>query len=838
MTHPTDMSPNEIHTEPPKKGGRNSSLFILRLLPLLGAMSTVFVFMSATERIFLFDRFLMPFLVFVSWGYFTILYNIRKNSRALSVITVVSTAAVPLMLLLRFSVITQAISDFNEKFRSVFYDNVTLYTDVPPSYENTALAIIAVFITSICVYSFAQRIYLSLIVLVTAPLTLYVLFYGLVPDRAAFIGLMVFWCAAVGAKNTENSQRNYDRTSNTSLAALLMLISCIIGMSFTSLAGRSKKADEIRNNFLDCYSSFTWDKFFDDMGSSLLPTEEHRLTHDGKLGNVEEILFDGKTMLEITIPEDARTVYLKGFTGGEYNGSNWSENEFVPEMQTNITSDEFFPMRVLHEYPRYRDLEAEYMVVRNTSITPRSRYFPANAAGLIESDGMRRRYWGYFPDAAWQSYVIKNSPIQDLPPEMQSDELTLRNAAYEHYTEVPPTFTYSSTFFRGYDGDSMLDELSYIRRHLAELCDYTLLSGKKPFGKDFAQWFLEENRKGSCTHFATAAVLLCRSRGIPARYCEGFIITPDDTKDIEPEDGYISLAVPDHRAHAWAEIYVDGFGWMVFETTPGYGNILFSDEPDEAFEEPEETDISEVTSVTTEELQFEEELNATESKPVTSEEEAWAETETTEDTGAEISESDTDTDTSTETEEPRGEASETETTPSGGNAEAPDDGSRTMPAPSAPEEPHTPFTETKAFAVIMKILLIIAVIAVAVLAVIASRALIISRRIRMMNDSPEAAAVKIYRRLARLAKMSKIHLTDVNDETYRTLPDSFDRAQAKIIIDTALRARFDKGITPQDAVSSAVAYDKLLDGYFMDKSLLRRILKAVFLEYTITSTHS
>ena len=174
---------------------------------------------------------------------------------------------------------------------------------------------------------------------------------------------MVFWCAAVGAKNTENSQRNYDRTSNTSLAALLMLISCIIGMSFTSLAGRSKKADEIRNNFLDYYSSFTWDKFFDDMGSSLLPTEEHRLTHDGKLGNVEEILFDGKTMLEITIPEDARTVYLKGFTGGEYNGSNWSENEFVPEMQTNITSDEFFPMRVLHEYPRYRDLEAEYMVV-------------------------------------------------------------------------------------------------------------------------------------------------------------------------------------------------------------------------------------------------------------------------------------------------------------------------------------------------------------------------------------------------------------------------------------------------------------------------------------------
>lgn len=69
-------------------------------------------------------------------------------------------------------------------------------------------------------------------------------------------------------------------------------------------------------------------------------------------------------------------------------------------------------------------------------------------------------------------------------------------------------------------------------------------------------------------HFATAAVLLMRMYGIPARYATGFAIP---AADFDWQDGAGWLAnVEDSRSHAWAEIYTDYYGWIPFETTPSY----------------------------------------------------------------------------------------------------------------------------------------------------------------------------------------------------------------------------------------------------------------------------
>ena len=48
---------------------------------------------------------------------------------------------------------------------------------------------------------------------------------------------------------------------------------------------------------------------------------------------------------------------------------------------------------------------------------------------------------------------------------------------------------------------------------------------------DFATAFLQETHQGYSVHFATAAALMLRYYGIPARYVEGYLITPDDVKD-------------------------------------------------------------------------------------------------------------------------------------------------------------------------------------------------------------------------------------------------------------------------------------------------------------------
>ena len=59
--------------------------------------------------------------------------------------------------------------------------------------------------------------------------------------------------------------------------------------------------------------------------------------------------------------------------------------------------------------------------------------------------------------------------------------------------------------------------------------------------------------------------------GDPARYVEGYLITPEDVK---ANDGRRPYILDETHAHAWVEYYQDGVGWLPFETTPSYLNVM------------------------------------------------------------------------------------------------------------------------------------------------------------------------------------------------------------------------------------------------------------------------
>ena len=99
----------------------------------------------------------------------------------------------------------------------------------------------------------------------------------------------------------------------------------------------------------------------------------------------------------------------------------------------------------------------------------------------------------------------------------------------------------------------------------------TLAPGKDaPRHGTIVNFFLLENQKGYCVHYATAGTILARHLGIPARYCEGYLVGEDilDSASVD-SDGY-TVELKDRQAHAWCEFYVDGYGWVPFEMTPGY----------------------------------------------------------------------------------------------------------------------------------------------------------------------------------------------------------------------------------------------------------------------------
>lgn len=98
--------------------------------------------------------------------------------------------------------------------------------------------------------------------------------------------------------------------------------------------------------------------------------------------------------------------------------------------------------------------------------------------------------------------------------------------------------------------------------------EYTLSPGKTPSDEDFVQYFLTNNKKGYCRHFASSAVLLLRAAGIPARYAEGFKFDTSKLTNIG------SIEMLDSDAHAWVEVYYSGTGWTALDFTPSsaFGN--------------------------------------------------------------------------------------------------------------------------------------------------------------------------------------------------------------------------------------------------------------------------
>ena len=96
---------------------------------------------------------------------------------------------------------------------------------------------------------------------------------------------------------------------------------------------------------------------------------------------------------------------------------------------------------------------------------------------------------------------------------------------------------------------------NYLRRNYR----YNLNVQEPPDGVDFIAWFLIGERQGYCTYFASAMTMLCRIAGLPARYVTGYVALPND--------GGVTVVRGEH-AHAWTEVYLNGFGWLAFDPTP------------------------------------------------------------------------------------------------------------------------------------------------------------------------------------------------------------------------------------------------------------------------------
>lgn len=150
----------------------------------------------------------------------------------------------------------------------------------------------------------------------------------------------------------------------------------------------------------------------------------------------------------------------------------------------------------------------------------------------------------------------------ELSPEMQPFYMTDEDIPYSYWQTVA----------------------KLVAKEVSQSGTYTTEPGAQPRNRDFVEYFLKESNKGYCTHFASATAAMLRALGVPARYVEGYIVGEASFGN----DGWAEVSA--NKAHAWAEIWAPGIGWVPVESTPaGAAVSQISNYEDEASANSEQT---------------------------------------------------------------------------------------------------------------------------------------------------------------------------------------------------------------------------------------------------------
>lgn len=103
-------------------------------------------------------------------------------------------------------------------------------------------------------------------------------------------------------------------------------------------------------------------------------------------------------------------------------------------------------------------------------------------------------------------------------------------------------------------------QLLHLQDHLRTAFAYSLATAN-PRNLDPMENFLFEEKRGHCEYFATAGALMARALGLPSRVAYGWAGgTWYDSAGL-----FVFRA---NEAHAWTEIWLANFGWVLMDPTP------------------------------------------------------------------------------------------------------------------------------------------------------------------------------------------------------------------------------------------------------------------------------
>jgi transglutaminase-like putative cysteine protease len=263
-------------------------------------------------------------------------------------------------------------------------------------------------------------------------------------------------------------------------------------------------------------------------------------------GDISELSVSGKVAFRVRFNGDAppaRERYWRGPVLHDFDGRTWRRGQalFMPQAVT--------PSGRSYEYRLTLEPHQQRWVFALDAVTgwPAERTLRTADLQLVTA----RR----FPVSTLTSFELTSSTSyrveRPLPIAMMKSDLRLpagRN---------PRTIALARALRGRAGGDR-----EFIHQVLAMFREeeyyYTLEPPR--LERDSVDDFLFNTRRGFCEHFASAFTVLARAAGIPARIVAGY-----QGGEFNPMGGYYIVRQSD--AHAWAEVWLEGAGWMRVDPT-------------------------------------------------------------------------------------------------------------------------------------------------------------------------------------------------------------------------------------------------------------------------------
>ena len=414
-----------------------------------------------------------------------------------------------------------------------------------------------------------------IVLLLTLPPLLPGLLADLYPDWLPFMALAVCWCAmlltSLCRRAAPSGRGKLTLTLLPAVALVLTLITALFPREgYTRPAWARKAEDDLRNltsHLTDYFSR--WDGPFKSTVTYVGAAEEADLAHAGPLN------YSGRTVLRVTSDYDG-WMYLRGSSLAVYEDGVWkalpggtyeayrSEHEigisplYLPAMQEQggsvytVTVDNIGAVGVCVYAPYFllsQDANATGMLQVEDAYLARRQGQWSHTMTFVERDPAISRGPARSSALAYAEYVCDN--YLAVPEDLR--------AILETYARSAMGYLSDNSLLAAYDSALRIQMAEKFSSYLEAVCQYDDSAPAAPAGVDPVYYFLTDSHRGYCMHYASAVTLMLRAAGVPARYVSGFAAEISSGRQTD---------VPDRAAHAWVEVWLDGFGWYPVEVTP------------------------------------------------------------------------------------------------------------------------------------------------------------------------------------------------------------------------------------------------------------------------------